>query len=238
MAFEVTFSANPRMLVVNAHSVGDSRESQRAFQEVQGHAEYYQGVPILIDASKLESSSVEPQERVFTALFATAFPCSLLAFLGTPREFHAAATEVAQFSATRGATVAAFTDRKEALAWMTEQSAALDADPVVHDASTGSTRRRVPNGVVIPYTLREKIETTHVEVDGRACSLRLDSAAGRPAADPDIAEVTVSTSVAGFAQRATADVRVSRLDDEDYVLGALVDAMKAALASAGSPAIA
>ena len=72
--------------------------------------------------------------------------------------------------------------------------------------------------MVIPYTLREKIETTRVDVDGHDCPLRLDSAAGRPLFEPEIAEVTVSTDYGGSRSCATVDVRVSSLDDEEYVL--------------------
>ena len=89
---------------------------------------------------------------------------------------------------------------------------------------------RVHDEVVIPYTLREKIETTRVDVDGYACPLRLDSASGRPVFEPEIAEVTVSTDYFGSPRCATVDLRVSSLDDEEYVVSAVVDAMRVVLA--------
>ena len=57
--------------------------------------------------------------------------------------------------------------------------------------------RRVHDDVVIPYTLRERIETTRVDVDGHDCPLRLDSASGRPVFEPEVAEFTVSTEYGG-----------------------------------------
>jgi hypothetical protein len=86
--------------------------------------------------------------------------------------------------------------------------------------------------VAIPYTLREKIETTRLEVEGHTCPLWLDSAAGRPVIDPEVAEVTVSTEYEGCARLATVDVRVSSLDDEEYVVSVVVNAMRAVLANA------
>jgi hypothetical protein len=239
MAFDLTFSFDPRMLVVRLHGPGDSREGHRAFQDVQGHPEYFQGVPILIDAREVTYRPAPTEARVFTALFATAFPCSLLAIVGSAREYQEATREITQFSVSRGATLAAFTNSDDARGWIAEQSAVLAAsDSLLLDTLGSDGRRRCQDGVVIPYALRERIEATHFEVQGHACELRLDSAAGRPLVEPDIAEVTVSTSFEGSARRATADVRVSRLDDEEYVVAAVVTAMRAALAGAGQPRIA
>lgn len=103
---------------------------------------------------------------------------------------------------------------------------------------TFSAARLIPADVVIPYTLREKIETTPVDVDGHDCTLRLDSAAGRPVAEPDVAEIAVSTKYEGLPRRATVSVRVSSLDDEDYVVSAVVNAMRAVLAGARAQATA
>ena len=86
--------------------------------------------------------------------------------------------------------------------------------------------------MVIPYTLRERIETTRVDVDGHMCPLRLDSAAGRPIFEPEVAEVTVSTDYCGSSRCATVDLRVSSLDDEEYVVSAVVNAMRVVLAGA------
>src|SRR4051812_43749959 len=74
MAFDVTFSFEPRMLVLRLYGPGDSREGHRAFQDVQGHPEYFQGVPILIDAREVTYPAAPTDARVFTPLFATAFP--------------------------------------------------------------------------------------------------------------------------------------------------------------------
>ena len=50
--------------------------------------------------------------------------------------------------------------------------------------------------------------------------------------EPEVAEFTVSTEYGGSPQRATVDVRVSSLDDEEYVLSAVVNAMRVVLAGA------
>lgn len=208
------------MLVLRAHETGSSAEGLRAFQEVQAHAAYYHGVPILIDATRLDYTPSPAEARIFAGLFATAFPCSVLALVATPGASYEPARDIADLSVSRGATVAAFMDRQEALAWLTGES---------------TSSKRLADGVFIPYTLREKIETTHLDVDGYDCPLRLDSAAGRPMVEPDVAEVTVSTEYRGSARLATVDVRVSSLDDEDYVVSTVVNAMKAVLAGARAP---
>jgi hypothetical protein len=205
------------MLVLRAHGAGNTAEGHRAFEELQAHREYYQGLPILVDATDLQYAPSPAEARVFAGLFATAFPCSPLALVSRPGEPYESALELTRVSVNRGACVAAFTDMQEAFAWLTGPS--------------GSAR--LSDDVVIPYTLREKIETTHVELGGHDCALRLDSAAGRPVAAPDVAEVTVSTEYEGSSRLATVDVRVSSLDDEDYVVSAVVNAMKAVLA--GTP---
>jgi hypothetical protein len=219
MAFEITSSAHPRMLVLRAHGTGSGAEGLQAFQEVQAHSAYYHGVPILIDATRLDYTPSPAEARIFAGLLATAFPCSLLALVGTPGASYEPARDITDLSVSRGATVAAFMDRQEALAWLTGESSS----------------KRLADGVFIPYTLREKIETTHLDVDGYDCPLRLDSAAGRPVVEPDVAEVTVSTEYRGSARLATVDVRVSSLDDEDYVVSTVVNAMKAVLAGAHVP---
>jgi hypothetical protein len=217
MAFEITSSAHPGMLVLRAHGIGNAAEGHRAFEELQARGDYYQGLPILVDATELHYAPSAAEARVFAGLFATAFPCSLVALVGRPGEFYESALEIARVSLNRGATVAAFTDIDEAFGWLRGPS--------------GSSTR-VAEDVVIPYTLREKIETTHVDMGGYGCALRLDSAAGRPVAAPDVAEVTVSTEYKGSPRLATVDVRVSSLDDEEYVVSAVVNAMKAVLAGA------
>jgi hypothetical protein len=68
--------------------------------------------------------------------------------------------------------------------------------------------------------------------------LWLDSAAGRPVIDPEVAEVTVSTEYEGCARLATVDVRVSSLDDEEYVVSVVLNAMRAVLAGAHARTIA
>jgi hypothetical protein len=220
MAFEITSSAHPRMLVLRAHGTGSGAEGLQAFQEMQAHAAYYHGVPVLIDATRLDYTPSPAETRIVAGLFATAFPCSLLAIVGMPGASYEPARDITDLSVSRGTTVAAFMDRQEALAWLTGESA---------------SSKRLADGVFIPYTLREKIETTHLDVDGYDCPLRLDSAAGRPMVEPDVAEVTVSTQYRGSARLATVDVRVSSLDDEEYVVSAVVNAMKAVLAGAQAP---
>jgi hypothetical protein len=220
MAFEITSSAHPRMLVLRAHGTGSGAEGLQAFQEMQAHAAYYHGVPVLIDATRLDYTPSPAETRIVAGLFATAFPCSLLAIVGMPGASYEPARDITDLSVSRGTTVAAFMDRQEALAWLTGESA---------------SSKRLADGVFIPYTLREKIETTHLDVDGYDCPLRLDSAAGRPVVEPDVAEVTVSTEYRGSAKLATVDVRVSSLDDEEYVVSAVVNAMKAVLAGAQAP---
>jgi hypothetical protein len=220
MAFEITSSAHPRMLVLRAHGTGSGAEGLQAVQEMRAHAAYYHGVPVLIDATRLDYTPSAAETRILAGLFATAFPCSLLAIVGMPGASYEPARDVKDLSVRRGTTVAAFMDRQEALAWLTGESA---------------SSKRLADGVFIPYTLREKIETTHLDVDGYDCPLRLDSAAGRPMVEPDVAEVTVSTQYRGSARLATVDVRVSSLDDEEYVVSAVVNAMKAVLAGAQAP---
>jgi hypothetical protein len=220
MAFEITSSAHPRMLVLRAHGTGSGAEGLQAFQEMQAHAAYYHGVPVLIDATRLDYTPSPAETRIVAGLFATAFPCSLLAIVGMPGASYEPARDITDLSVSRGTTVAAFMDRQEALAWLTGESA---------------SSKRLADGVFIPYTLREKIETTHLDVDGYDCPLRLDSAAGRPMVEPDVAEVTVSTQYRGSARLATVDVRVSSLDDEEYVVSAVVNAMKAVLVGAQAP---
>lgn len=233
MPFEITSSVEPRMLVLRAHGIGTTAEGHRAFRDVQAHDAYCQGIPILIDVVDLKYGPSTAETRVFAGLFATAFPCSQLALVGRRGKSHEAAKDVARVSVNRGATVAAFTGRLEAMAWLTEQPLATPA-PVTEVAPPRewSLPQRLSDWVAIPYTLREKIETTRVDVDGHACPLRLDSAAGRPVIDPEVAEVTVSTEYAGSARLARVDVRVCNMDDEDYVVSTIVSAMKAVLAGA------
>ncbi len=133
MAFEIASSTEPFMLVLRAHGPGNSAEGQRALQEVQAHAAYYSGIPILVDAIGLKYAPPSTSEaRVFAGVFATAFPCSLLALVARPGEFYEAASAITALSVGRGATVAAFTEREDALAWFTERSgidSRLEAGP-------------------------------------------------------------------------------------------------------------
>jgi hypothetical protein len=217
MAFEITFSVHPRLLVLRGHGTGSSAEGELAVRDLRAHAGYDCGVPILIDLNGLECAPSDV--RAFAEIVATAFPSSLLALVGRPGESYEPAKDIARLALTRGGTVAAFTGEPDALAWLNGQNP--------------STRRLDP--LVIPYSLREKIESTHVDVDGFACPLRLDSAAGRPLLEPEVAEVTVSTEYAGAPRLATVDVRVSSLDDEDYVVLAIVRAIRRVLAGAHAP---
>jgi hypothetical protein len=233
MPFEIESIVEPRMIVMRAYGVGSSSEGHRAFQAVQAHAAYVQGLPILMDRVDLEYLPTASEGRVLAGLFATAFPCSVMALLSTPGAAHAAAQEVARLAVGRGASVGAFTCREEAIAWLT------DTEPSVPDLATDvepvpPVVRLTPqmDWVAIPYTLREKIETTPLEVEGHVCPLSLDSAAGRPVIDPEVAEVTVSTEYEGCARLATVDVRVSNLDDEEYVVSVVLNAMRAVLAGA------
>ena len=139
--------------------------------------------------------------------------------------------EITALSVARGAVVAPFTSRSAALAWLATAFGADLPTDLDRDARTAAARR-VHDDVVIPYTLRERIETTRVDVDGHDCPLRLDSASGRPVFEPEVAEFTVSTEYGGSPRRATVDVRVSSLDDEEYVLSAVVNAMRVVLAGA------
>jgi O-methyltransferase involved in polyketide biosynthesis len=233
MPFEIASSVEPAMLVLRAHGVGSSSEGHRAFQAVQAHAAYIQGLPILIDRVDLEYLPTAAEGRVFAGLFATAFPCSVMALLSAPGDAQEAATEIARLAVSRGAIVAAFTCRQEAIAWLTDSAPpAPEITPEIEPAPVRARPKRLSDWVAIPYTLREKIETTRLEVEGHACPLWLDSAAGRPIIDPEVAEVTVSTEYEGFARLATVDVRVSSLDDEDYVVSVVVNAMRAVLADA------
>ena len=54
MSFEITSSAHPGMLVLRARGTGNAAKGHRAFEELQAHREYYQGLPILVDATDLE----------------------------------------------------------------------------------------------------------------------------------------------------------------------------------------
>lgn len=230
MPFEISATAEPRTILLRAYGSGNAGEGQRALHAVQTHAVYSQGVGILIDAVELAFTPSDAEARVFAGLFATAFPCSPVAMVARPGEFYEAAVSITALSVDRGATVAAFTERHEALAWLARYSA---AEPLAETESGAvCDARLVPEEVVIPYALREKIETTHVDVDGHDCPLRLDSAAGRPVFGPEVAELTVSTEYGGSPRRATVDLRVSSLDDEDYVVSAVVDAMRGVLAGA------
>ena len=121
MAFDIASSSAPRMLVLRAYGPGNSSEGQRALQEVQGHADYYPGVPILVDAIGLKYAPSTSEARVFAGVFATAFPCSLMALVARPGEFYEAANAITALSVERGATVATFTAREDALAWLTAQ---------------------------------------------------------------------------------------------------------------------
>ncbi len=236
MTFEITASADPRMLVLRAHGIGTSAEGHRAFLAVQRHPDYRQGIPLLVDVTALAYAPSADEGRLFAGLFATAFPCSMLALLCDARS-HNAAREISILAVGRGASVAAFTRRDEACAWITGQAAPPAAAPAATAASSPApARTRVSDGVVIPYALRDRIESALLDVDGKGCSLRLDSAAGWPADEPDFAELTVSTNYAGAARHATVDLRVSHLDDEDYVVATVITAMQAVLAGAPSRA--
>jgi hypothetical protein len=233
MPFEITSTAEPRMIVLRAFGVGSSSEGHRAFQAVQAHAAYVQGLPILIDRVDLEHVPTASERRVLAGLFATAFPCSVMALLSSPGDTQDAAKDIARLAVNRGAIVAAFTCRQEALAWLTN-SAPLEPEltPEIEPAPARPRPKRLSAWVAIPYTLREKIETSRLEVQGYTCPLWLDSAAGRPVVDPEVAEFTVSTEYGGSARLATVDVRVSSLDDEEYVVSVVVNAMRAVLADA------
>lgn len=231
MPFEITSTFDPRMIVLRAYGIGSSSEGHRAFQSVLAHAAYVQGMPILIDRVDLEYLPTASEGRVFAGLFATAFPCSGMALVSTPGEAQAAALEIARLAVSRGAIVGAFTCRDEAIAWLTDPAPPVpELATEVEPALPTPRPKRLSDWVAIPYTLREKIETTCLEVEGHACPLWLDSAAGRPVIDPEVAEVTVSTEYEGSARLATVDVRVSSLDDEEYVVSVVVNAMRAVLA--------
>jgi hypothetical protein len=146
-------------------------------------------------------------------------------------EFYQAAQEITKLSVGRGATVATFIQWQDALAWFAGQSG-KDASPAIEESETESpVAIPCPRDVVVPYALRERIETAGIELNGLDCPLRLDFAAWHPSM-PDIAELTVTTERAGTALRATAAVRVSRLDDEDYVVSAVVSAITSVFARA------
>jgi hypothetical protein len=130
MPFEIESIVEPRMIVMRAYGVGSSSEGHRAFQAVQAHAAYVQGLPILMDRVDLEYLPTASEGRVLAGLFATAFPCSVMALLSTPGAAHAAAQEVARLAVGRGASVGAFTCREEAIAWLT------DTEPSVPDLAT------------------------------------------------------------------------------------------------------
>ena len=134
MAFEIASTTVPPMLVLRAYGPGSSTEGQRAFQEVQAHAAYYPGIPILVDAIDLKYAPSASEARVFAGVFATAFPCSLMALVARPGGFYEAAHAITALSVGRGATVAAFTDRDDALAWVTAGSSALESpqEPAGH----------------------------------------------------------------------------------------------------------
>jgi hypothetical protein len=237
MPFEIKSIVEPQMIVLRAYGVGSATEGHRAFQAVQAHAAYVQDMPILIDTVDLEYQPTAAEGRVFAGLFATAFPCSVMALLTTPGEAHDAAYEIARLAVGRGAIVGAFTCRDEAIAWLRDPTPlVLELATDVEPAAPGPRPQRLSDWVAIPYTLREKIETTRLEVEGHACPLWLDSAAGRPLIDPEVAEVTVSTEYEGSARLATVDVRVSSLDDEEYVVSVVVNAMRALLAGAHATA--
>jgi hypothetical protein len=233
MPFEIASSVEPRMLVLRAYGIGSASEGQRAFQAVQAHATYVQGLPILIDRVDLEYLPTAAEARVFAGLFATAFPCTVMALLCAPGDAHDTAQDIARLAVSRGAIVAAFTCRVEAMAWLTGSTPLVSEIATEMDVRPARPRpKRLSDWVAIPYTLREKIETTHLEVEGHDCPLWLTSAAGRPMVDPEVAEVTVSTEYEGSARLATVDVRVSSLDDEEYVVSVVVNAMRAVLAGA------
>lgn len=237
MSFEITATDERTLLVLRAQGQGTAANGQRALNALQAHEAYSQGLPILIDALDVQYAPSDAEARVFAGLFATAFPCSLVAVVASPGAFYEGAMEIAAHAADRGAPVAAFKRTEDALAWIERSSprAALRQG----DASVGAPEsRRMADEVVIPYTLRERIETTHVDVDGYYCPLRLDSSSGRPLFEPEIAEVTVSTDYDGAPRQATVDLRISSLDDEDYVVSAVVNAMRSVLAGARTSATA
>ena len=237
--FDISSSARPRMLVLRACGSGTSAEGHRAFLQVQQHQDYRQGIPILVDVTALEYSPSADEGRMFAGLFATAFPHSMLALL-CDASSHGVAREISILAVGRGANVAAFVTREDAGAWIAGQDVrAGAAAPVIEAAPRApSTRARVSDGVVIAYALRDRIESAVLEVGGLDCSLRLDAAAGWPADEPDFAELTVSTDYAGAACRARVDLRVSSLDDEEYVVATVVTAMKAVLAGGHAAAAA
>lgn len=238
MTFDITTSADPRMLVLRAHGTGTSAEGHRAFLAVQQHADYRQGIPLLVDVTALDYAPSADEGRQFAGLFATAFPCSMLALLCDAKSHHAA-REISVMAVGRGASVAAFTERDDACAWIVGQAApAPAAAPPTAAPRPAPARSRVSDGVVIAYALRDRIESAVLDVNGKGCSLRLDAAAGWPADEPDFAELTVSTDYAGAARQATVDLRVSHLDDEDYVVATVITAMQAVLAGAPSRAAA
>ncbi len=234
MSFEITVSADRRMIVLRAHGMGTSAEGHGAFQQVQRHPDYRQGVPILVDVTALDYAPSPHEARLFAGLFASAFPCSMLAILCDAAS-HTAARELSILAVGRGANVAAFTRRDEACAWILHQPAPAPVfqPPIITDPRSRQPRARLSDGVVIPYALRDRIESAVLEVGGEGCSLRLDASAGWPSDEPDFAELTVSTEYAGAPRRARVDLRVSCLDDEDYVVSTVLDAMKAVLA--GTP---
>jgi hypothetical protein len=230
MPFEISATDEPKTIVLRAYGAGTAAEGQRALHAVQAHEAHNQGIGILIDAVELNFRPSDDEARVFAGLFATAFPCSPIAIVAKSGQCYESAVCITTLSVDRGATVAAFTDRHEALAWL-----ASCAPPVpIPYTDTGllPDAKLIPEEVVIPYALREKIETIRVDVDGHNCALRLDSAEGRPVLEPEVAEVTVSTEYGGSPRRATVDLRVSSLDDEDYVVSAVVNAMRVVLAGA------
>lgn len=233
MPFDITPSRSPDVLILRAHGPGTSEDVHRAFQQLQHHPDYCQGIAILVDAAGSDYVPSASDARTLAGLFATAFPCSRVALVCADGAPHAAAREVTRLAVCRGATVATFTDAGEGLAWLLEYPAALPPRAGAAAAAPRAALRRVPDGVVIPYTLREKIESALVEVDGHDCPLRLDSTSGRPLEEPDVAEVTVSTEYAGTPRLAVVDLPVIRMDDEDYVVATLVGAMRAVLAADG-----
>lgn len=238
MTFEITTSADPRMLVLRAHGTGTSAEGHRAFLAVQRHPDYRQGIPLLVDVTALDYAPSADEGRLFAGLFATAFPSSMLALLCDAKS-HDTAREISMLAVGRGARVAAFTRRDDACVWIGGQAVLpVVASPAPGVSRPAPARTRVADGVVIPYALRDRIESAVLEVNGKGCSLRLDSAAGWPADEPDFAELTVSTDYAGAARHATVDLRVSHLDDQDYVVASVITAMQAVLAGAPSRAAA
>ena len=179
MPFQISATADLTLLVLRAHGRGTAEEGQRALHAVQAHLAYSQGVAILIDALDLVYTPSAAEARVFAGLFATAFPCSPVAIAASPDGFYGAAREITEFSVERGAVVAAFDSRHAALEWLTT-SGGTDPGSVDGEARTAAGRR-VHDEVVIPYTLRERIETTRVDVDGHdvPAAARLRRPAGR-----------------------------------------------------------